>query len=190
MGAVEHVTPGAAVAGVAAAPGEVGRGPDRYISLRQPWASLWVAGAKMIETRSWPTKFRGRLAVHASKTFGREEVDACNRHPFCRVLDQLGFTPSAETLPRGAVIGWVTITDCLLMAEFPHGHQIAGQIAIHPDRSDPRITEDEREFGAYAPGRYAWVADSLRFVLDEPIQMRALQRIQRLPAGIAARLSL
>ena len=45
----------------------------KAISLWQPWASLCVLpgpngrAVKTIETRSWPTKYRGPLAVHAAK---------------------------------------------------------------------------------------------------------------------------
>lgn len=37
----------------------------KAITLIQPWATLVADGAKMIETRSWGTKYRGFMAVHA-----------------------------------------------------------------------------------------------------------------------------
>jgi hypothetical protein len=37
------------------------------ISVRQPWAALIVAGLKSIEVRSWPTRRRGRVLIHAGK---------------------------------------------------------------------------------------------------------------------------
>lgn len=39
----------------------------KAVSLWQPWATLIRAGAKTIETRSWATKHRGRIAIHAAK---------------------------------------------------------------------------------------------------------------------------
>jgi hypothetical protein len=39
----------------------------KAISLWQPWASLWVSGRKIHETRSWRTRHRGWLAVHAAR---------------------------------------------------------------------------------------------------------------------------
>ena len=36
------------------------------ISMHQPWASLLVHGIKRIEGRSWSTKYRGRLWIHAT----------------------------------------------------------------------------------------------------------------------------
>lgn len=37
----------------------------KALTLRQPWASLVALGVKTIETRSWSTKYRGPLAIHA-----------------------------------------------------------------------------------------------------------------------------
>ncbi len=39
----------------------------KAISILQPWASLVALGHKKIETRSWNTKYRGELLIHASK---------------------------------------------------------------------------------------------------------------------------
>lgn len=181
-------SPGGAAMGVAAS---AGAGVDRYISLRQPWASLLVAGVKRIETRGWATSFRGRIAIHAGKALGQDEVNACYRQPFAASLAKLGFNQPAD-LPRGAVIGWVTITDCLKMTRSlvedrsAEGQDVRRFFAL--DR-DPRLTVVEREFGAYEPGRYAWITGEERLVLAQPIPMRGLQRIQRLPEDVAARLA-
>lgn len=37
----------------------------KALTIRQPWASLIATGVKTIETRSWSTKYRGLLLVHA-----------------------------------------------------------------------------------------------------------------------------
>ena len=37
----------------------------KALTIMQPWASLIACGAKTIETRSWPTKYRGPIAIHA-----------------------------------------------------------------------------------------------------------------------------
>jgi hypothetical protein len=36
----------------------------KVLTILEPWASLIVCGAK-IETRSWATKYRGSIAIHA-----------------------------------------------------------------------------------------------------------------------------
>jgi len=39
----------------------------KAISVKQPWANLIASGKKCIETRTWSTKFRGRLLIVSSK---------------------------------------------------------------------------------------------------------------------------
>ena len=39
----------------------------KCLSLWQPWASFVMHGYKMNETRSWPTNYRGDLAIQAAK---------------------------------------------------------------------------------------------------------------------------
>jgi hypothetical protein len=38
----------------------------KTLTIKQPWASLIVEGLKDIENRTWATKFRGRVLVHAA----------------------------------------------------------------------------------------------------------------------------
>jgi hypothetical protein len=42
------------------------------LSIRQPWASLIVAGLKPVENRSWRVRYRGPLLIHAGQ---RVDVD-------------------------------------------------------------------------------------------------------------------
>ena len=41
----------------------------KALSLTQSWATLVTIGAKKLETRSWPTYYRGPLLIHAAKGF-------------------------------------------------------------------------------------------------------------------------
>jgi activating signal cointegrator 1 len=61
------------------------------ISVNQPWASLIIAGAKRIETRSWSTNHRGPLAIHASKKFTPAAKLLCATEPFQSCLASAGF---------------------------------------------------------------------------------------------------
>jgi ASCH domain len=72
----------------------------KVLTVRQPWASLIVAGVKDVENRSWRTNYRGRLGIHAGS---RIEQDALEVHG--HLLD--------EDLPLGALIGTVTLVDCV-----------------------------------------------------------------------------
>lgn len=44
----------------------------KALSVRQPWAWLLVNRHKDIENRTWSTKHRGPLVIHAAKTLDRE----------------------------------------------------------------------------------------------------------------------
>ena len=40
----------------------------RLLTVHQPWADLIVGGLKRYENRSWPTAYRGPVAIHAGKS--------------------------------------------------------------------------------------------------------------------------
>lgn len=46
----------------------------KFLTIRQPWASLIAVGAKTIETRGWSTKYRGSLAIHAGKAWPSRDL--------------------------------------------------------------------------------------------------------------------
>jgi predicted transcriptional regulator len=39
----------------------------KVLSIKEPWASMILNGKKTIETRTWKTKYRGRILLHASR---------------------------------------------------------------------------------------------------------------------------
>ena len=74
------------------------------ISVRQPWAALLVAGVKTVEVRTWPTRTRGPVLIHAAKTADpRPEGWA------------LVSTPELQSLAalRGGIIGTAELTACI-----------------------------------------------------------------------------
>jgi hypothetical protein len=79
----------------------------KAISIRQPFAALIVAGVKDIENRSWPTKYRGNILIHASK-----KVD---KNGF-KMMKEMGIP---ESIVRnminysGGIIGEAEIVDCV-----------------------------------------------------------------------------
>jgi hypothetical protein len=156
----------------------------KAISLHQPWASLFVAGAKLIETRSWATKYRGTLAVHAAKTV---DIQACHRYPFYEALIKLGFDQAMD-LPLGAVLGTVTLVDCLEMASGLGLHEGKLFIGDGPGE-DQRLAGWERDFGLYQPGRFAWVTSFGGRYVCEPIPLRGFQKVWNLPDEIAAKVA-
>src|SRR5262249_5426607 len=75
------------------------RNAVRAITIRQPWAELIVRGEKDVENRSWRTRHRGPLLIHAGGRAHRE------------LFEEHGVPDSAE---RGAIIGVVEVVDCRL----------------------------------------------------------------------------
>lgn len=101
------------------------------LSIRQPWASLILKAGKDIENRDWPTKYRGRILIHAAKGMTRAEhedaidfavqairADQRNKNATRRVtLRELGF--DFDALPRGGIVGSVEITACVTDSASP-----------------------------------------------------------------------
>lgn len=83
----------------------------KALSIRQPWAWLIVNGYKDIENRSWRTKYRGPVLIHAAKGMTRNEYEEA-----CRtVVDVLAAIdiPDFEALERGGIVGVAEIVDCV-----------------------------------------------------------------------------
>jgi len=91
----------------------------RAISIRQPWASLIVAGFKGVENRPRRTFYRGPIFIHASKTFDfegeyylihhRRELGIDEDKDSVRFLDTISGSHSL----RGGIIGGANLTDCV-----------------------------------------------------------------------------
>jgi len=92
----------------------------RAISIRQPWAWLILHAGKDIENRTWHTGFRGRVLIHASKGCTRKEFDDAMNWITLNADLPLDFVePKFEDLPRGGIVGEVTITDCVKESASP-----------------------------------------------------------------------
>jgi len=75
----------------------------KLISIRQPWATLIASGAKDVENRTWPTKYRP-LLVHAAKRSDDITSDDIHR--------RFGVSLPPE-LPLGGIVGMTEIVDCV-----------------------------------------------------------------------------
>lgn len=97
---------------------------EKALSVRQPWAWLIVNGYKNIENRSWPTRFRGRVLIHASKGMTMGEYDdavdvARNIKRKGLGMQDVDVFPSFNSLQRGGIVGAVDIIDCVDNSESP-----------------------------------------------------------------------
>lgn len=94
----------------------------KALSIRQPWAWAILHAGKDIENRDWPTRLRGRIAIHAAKGMTLEEYEG-----FWELhsnIVQAGFgsntvVPEFALLPRGAIVGTVEIVDCVSRSGSP-----------------------------------------------------------------------
>ena len=126
----------------------------KVLSLLQPWATLVVTGVKKYEVRSWQTKHRGALLIHASakKPSRRERLFFEQADYFRDYID------SMNHLPYGAIIGPVNLVDI---------HE-TGWLLQHMEAHRFHNWSRELAFDDYSPGRYAWQlseAKGLEYVL-------------------------
>jgi hypothetical protein len=121
----------------------------KVLSIMQPWASLVVMGQKRIETRSWNTKYRGPLLIHASlkkvKVF----------EGLYDLLYQLqaipGFMENYDKLPYGVIVGKVDLIETICMTT----DKVGADAII--DSARWVLTEKEYAFGDYREDRYGWL---------------------------------
>lgn len=91
----------------------------KALSIRQPWAWLIVNGHKNIENRTWPTRVRGPVLIHASKGMTKSEYDDVHWFLSCKEgLDHIKLPAFAE-LERGGIVGMATIVDDLTVSDSP-----------------------------------------------------------------------
>jgi hypothetical protein len=94
----------------------------KALSIQQPWAWLIVSGFKDIENRSWPTKYRGPVLIHAGlKSDGGALADLVGgEHPVTgeklntdarKAVDEMGL------LPFGGIVGEAEIVDCVTASD-------------------------------------------------------------------------
>lgn len=115
----------------------------KILSLWQPWATFMALGYKLNETRSWPTSYRGWLAIHAAKnTSAIKDAD--------EILEDSGFDMSERTTvggtvwPLGEIVAVVRLVDC-----------------VTTESVRDKISVCERGMGNYSDGRFAWVTTDL-----------------------------
>ena len=85
----------------------------RALSIRQPWAWLVVNGYKDIENRTWSARFRGRIYVHAGQRVVADDYPEQREY-----ITEAGIIIPRD-LPRGAIVGEVTITGCVAASDSP-----------------------------------------------------------------------
>lgn len=138
----------------------------KAISLWQPWASAMAAGAKRNETRSWPSSYRGELAICSAK-----------RKPTPEEVGEGDTYRAAMALPYGFVLCVVDMFDCVPTARFCTQTAGAGDFIV--------LDGAEAELGDYSQGRFAWRTRSCRRLLN-PVPVVGRQGLFNLPPDVEA----
>lgn len=173
----------------------------KALTIWQPWASLIACGAKQYETRSWPTKYRGPIAIHAAikdpcklplldkaelERFTWEEIDARRCPGWC-------------LMPRGKIIATAELVEVWnikgihRLPDKINGVQTGAAaeggpyvLAVLESMSRKKavknvtyfqhlgITEKEIALGDWTPGRYAWELANVK-PLPRPIPVKGKQ---------------
>lgn len=143
------------------------------LSLTQPWATLVAIGAKRIETRSWRTRYRGLVAIHAAKRLPGDAAWLWTVPVFRDRLRAASFG-LPEHWPRGAIVATARIADCASTSQDSPYYPADGS--------------DEIAFGDYGPDRWMWVLEEVRR-LPEPIPCLGALGLWDVPADVLVRIA-
>lgn len=135
----------------------------RGLTIRQPWASLIAGGHKRVETRSWSTKHRGVVAIHAGLGFPKLERQLAETE---RALGRL-----PARIPRGAIVAVARVAKVIDAIE-----------------AASQVSALERHLGDFRAGRHAWFLEDVR-VLEEPIPCKGALSLWRIPDDVHLQLA-
>ena len=74
----------------------------KVLTIKQPWATLIMQEDKRFEFRSWQTKYRGELLIHAGKGIDKDAMKRLAKY-------------LPENIPLGKILGKVKLVDCIKM---------------------------------------------------------------------------
>lgn len=112
----------------------------KVLTIKQPFASLIAHEYKKYEFRSWKTKYRGELYIHAGNGIDKKRMDMVKDYD----LDY----------PNGYIIAKVNLVDCILVDE-----------KMNEDlrKFNPKVYKHDYT------GYYAWKLEDAQ-ILDKPIK--------------------
>ena len=116
----------------------------KVLTIKQPWATLIIQGDKRFEFRSWQTKYRGNLLIHAGKGIDKEAMKRLEKY-------------LPKELPFGKILGKVLLVDCIKMSPEFKEKIIKKNSDIYTNRSFQE--------------NYGWQLENVE-VFDEPIEAK------------------
>lgn len=117
----------------------------KVLTLREPWASLIGENIKLVETRSWPTSYRGELYIHAGLT----KIPANNK----RMNDMKDLLKGS--LHYGNIFLKCKLTDCIEITE-----NLANEYK--------KANLTNFLCGDYTAGRFAWILSDVEYIEEIP----------------------
>ena len=116
----------------------------KALTIKQPWATLIMQGYKRFEFRSWQTKYRGDLLIHAGKGIDKEAIKRLEKY-------------LPEELQTGKILGKVTLVDCIKMS---------------PEFKEELLKENRDIYTKSSfQENYGWQMDNVQ-VFKEPIEAK------------------
>ena len=88
----------------------------KVITIKQPWATLIAEGLKEYEFRTWNTKYRGDILIHAGKSIDKKAMER--------------FKDYNLEYPLGCIIAKASLTDSIYVDDifvkkvFPSNHLV------------------------------------------------------------------
>lgn len=104
----------------------------KALTICQPYAELIMRRLKRVENRTWPTKYRGPMYIHAGKSRHWLEAEDLRCYP---------------NMPFGAVVGIADVIDCLPLLRIEQGEF---------DQKYPWLRAHE-----HANGPWCWILDNV-----------------------------
>lgn len=152
--------------------------PMKAITVWNPWAYLLAILAKLYETRSWATNYRGQIAIHAAAMsphnalagVGFDVIEAMRLAlDMERQSTLYGTVCQMEDLPRSSIIATADLIGCHKIGT------VMGEAVIWRTDTEFEVISD-REFllGNFTPGRFAWEFANMQ-LLAEPIPTKGRQ---------------
>ena len=115
----------------------------KVLTIKQPWASLIIEGYKKFEFRSWKTKYRGELLIHAGKAIDKEAYERLKGY--------------LTEMPLGKIIGKVELINC---------------IKTTPEFFEERLKENKDIYTkSIFKEDYAWQVE-VKEKFDKPIEVK------------------
>ena len=112
----------------------------KVLTLKQPWATLVAEGIKKYEFRSWKTKYRGKLLIHAGAGVDKKEL---------KRFEKLNLD-----YPSKRILAEVELEDCL---------------ELDNELNNKIIAENNIAYGSKKREGYAWKLTNIKKIKSKEI---------------------